>query len=158
MNGNLIERACQAIPDPYFVVVHNGWLGGGTAQIPDAVGWFSIHPALDRLRLAKGVGQRHVVPARGGGEPLTRSPAMPVSIVSCSLGGKQKVQPGLSLHAGDSQCPILIVLFESGAPCAPLAYDVLPLPIVHLLWIDPGFQGDGIAIGKIKRALLITDA
>ena len=76
-------RRCprRASADDDRVAIGDRTAIGRAAHVPDTVNLSPVDEAFDRLRLAVGVADRHVMPATAAhGKPILRPPAMPVAL------------------------------------------------------------------------------
>ena len=92
------------------------------------------------------------MPARLRDETGLRGPAMPLRLARTGFAREKKAEARQALGAHDPERPVLIVARKIGRIRPSLADDIHRLAVPNVVDIDPGLNGNGVAICEIELA------
>ena len=153
VNRNRVEHPCETIADANLIVINDRRLNCLAAVTPSSLRRLAIDPPSDRLRIAKSIRNRNVMPPGANGKAKPRIPAMPVCFGARQLRCEQETEFCFILYTDHPQRPVLIIAGELRRAGSAFANDVADLTFTKDRRIDPCFDRDGIAVRKIEVAV-----
>lgn len=130
-----------------MVGVVDWWVGGFACHVPGAAGdFFAIDVAADAIGFTEGVGDGDVVPFGACGEAVFGGPAVVGFVAVWAAAAEEEGGAGFAGFVFEAEGPVLVFWGVCGGFVAAFADDVDVAAVGDIFGLDPGFDGDGVAL------------